>query len=82
MIRLKQKQTTVKNKLNQMQEFNQYNLFKRKNNYNEDDGDFGQLPEENMIVATWINDLGNNHKEYDDKIIFFNVRISYFELLF
>jgi hypothetical protein len=56
-----------------MQDLNQYNLFKRKNNYNEDDGDFGQLPEENMIVATWINDLGNSHKEYDDKIIFFNV---------
>jgi hypothetical protein len=47
-------------------------LFKRKNNYNEDDGDFQQLPEENIIVATWINDLGNNHKEYDDKILFFN----------
>lgn len=41
MSRLKQKSTTVKSKLNQMQEFDQYNLFKRKNNYNEDDGDFG-----------------------------------------
>ncbi len=38
-----------------------YNWFKRKNAYNEDDVEYTNLPEDNMIVATWMNDMGNNH---------------------
>ena len=40
---------------------NKQNLFRRKNVYNEDDAEYSTLPEENMIVATWINDMGSNH---------------------
>jgi hypothetical protein len=39
----------------------QNNWIKRKNAFNEDDVDYTNLPEENMVVATWINDMGNNH---------------------
>ena len=44
-------------------------MIKRKNVYNEDDVDFTNLPEENMIVATWINDMGNNVKEFDVRVV-------------
>lgn len=64
-LRMQQKHQTLKKKLAEVAEFDQYNLFKRKNIYNEDDTEFPTLPEENMIVATWINDLGNNHQEFD-----------------
>lgn len=47
------------------QQLGNYNWIKRKNAYNEDDVDYTNLPEENMIVATWINDMGNNLKEFD-----------------
>jgi hypothetical protein len=33
--------------------------------YNEDDVEFTNLPEENMVVCSWINDMGAGHKEYD-----------------
>lgn len=29
--------------------------------YNEEDFDFQDLPEENIIVASWFNDFGNKH---------------------
>ena len=44
---------------------NKQNLFRRKNVYNEDDAEYSTLPEENMIVATWINDMGSNHQEFE-----------------
>ena len=85
-IKLKSQADNSKNKPGDLNEFDQFTLFKRKNNYNEeDDVDIQDVPEENIIVATWINDLGNNHKEFDvgislldkltfiqDKILFFN----------
>lgn len=37
-IRLKQKQT-MKGKYKEVEEFDQFNMFKRKNNYNEDDSE-------------------------------------------
>jgi hypothetical protein len=43
----------------------QFNLIKRKNAYNEDEVEYTNLPDENMVVATWINDMGNNHIEFD-----------------
>ena len=33
--------------------------------YNEDDVEFTDLPEDNMVVCSWINDMGAGHKEYD-----------------
>jgi len=33
--------------------------------YNEDEAEYTVLPEENMIVASWINDMGAGHKEFD-----------------
>jgi hypothetical protein len=38
----------------------QVNWIKRNNNYNEDEVEIQNLPEENLIVASWINDLGTN----------------------
>ena len=46
----------------------QFALLKRKNIYNEDEVENNSLPEENMVLATWINDLGNNHKEFDVRL--------------
>lgn len=39
----------------------QSNLVKRKNAFDEEDDDFTKLPDENMVVASWINDIGYNH---------------------
>ncbi len=79
--RLMLKKETMSSKSNDNLVGGQYNWFKRKNAYNEDDVDYTNLPEENMVVATWINDMGNSHKEFDvsccydlliqDKILFF-----------
>jgi len=33
--------------------------------YNEEYSEYTVLPEENMIVASWINDMGAGHKEFD-----------------
>jgi hypothetical protein len=38
----------------------QVNWIKRNNNYNEDEVEIQNLAEENLIVASWINDLGTN----------------------
>jgi hypothetical protein len=43
----------------------QFNLMKRKNAYNEGEQDYQNLPEENMVVMTWINDMGNVQREFD-----------------
>ena len=47
-------------KLNEGQS-GQSNLLRRKNAFDEDDDDFTKLPDENMVVASWINDIGHNH---------------------
>ena len=39
----------------------QSNLLKRKNAFDEEDDDFTKLPDENMVLASWINDIGYNH---------------------
>lgn len=37
------------------------NFLRRKNASDEEDDDFTKLPDENMVVASWINDIGYNH---------------------
>jgi hypothetical protein len=48
----------MKEKFVDVAEFDNYTIFKRKNLYNEDDVEFQNLPEENLILTTWINDMG------------------------
>lgn len=71
----------MKEKLADVAEFDNYTMFKRKNIYNEDDKEFQGLPEENMIVVSWINDMGQPQNFFDvslkalflqDKLLFFN----------
>jgi hypothetical protein len=45
-------------------------MLKRKNLYNEDDPDPEDVQEQNMIVCTWLNDLGSNLKEFDVSLSF------------
>ena len=59
------KKETLTRKAAENQVQKEYNWIKRKNAYNEDDVEYSNLPEENMIVASWIDDMGNNHKEFD-----------------
>jgi hypothetical protein len=51
-------------KLNEAQP-GQSNWLSRKNAFDEEDDDYTKLPDENMVVASWINDMGYNHKEFD-----------------
>ena len=55
----------MKEKLADVAEFDNYTMFKRKNIYNEDDKEFQGLPEENMIVVSWINDMGQSQNFFD-----------------
>jgi hypothetical protein len=45
----------------------EFNWIKRKNIYNEDaeEEELKVPAEENLIVATWINDMEGEHKEFD-----------------
>jgi hypothetical protein len=48
----------------------EFNWIKRKNIYNEDaeEEELKVPAEENLIVATWINDMEGEHKEFDVRI--------------
>ena len=54
----------------------EFNWLKRKNIYNEDadEEELKEPAEENLIVATWINDMEGDHKEFDVKITNFSYR--------
>lgn len=52
----------------------EFNWLKRKNIYNEDadEEELKEPAEENLIVATWINDMEGDHKEFDVRITYFS----------
>jgi len=54
----------------------EFNWLKRKNIYNEDadEEELKEPAEENLIVATWINDMEGDHKEFDVRITNFSYR--------
>ena len=31
-----------------------------------------QIEDENIIVASWVDDLGNKQQDFDDKLVFYN----------
>ena len=47
----------------------QFGWISRQNNFNEGEGDDETLKkfleEDNLVVASWINDLGNGQSEFD-----------------
>ena len=57
--------STAKHLQEQHQLLGQVNWIKRNNKYNEDEVDIQNLPEENLIVASWINDLGTQQQEFE-----------------
>ena len=52
------------------EQLNQFALFTRSNKFNEGNEDEEQqlhklLEEDNIVAASWINDMGLGHKEFD-----------------
>jgi hypothetical protein len=43
----------------------EYQWLRRKNNYNEEEENEVALDEDNLVVSTWINDLGKTQNEFD-----------------
>lgn len=68
--------STAKHLQEQQQSLGQVNWIKRNNKYNEDELDIQNLPEENLIVASWINELGQQQKEFDVSTVFFHFILS------
>ena len=68
------RQPTILKELTLVKPREEFNLFNRKNKYNEVDVEFQDLPEENMVLASWPNDLGNTQQEFD-------VNVSYISFL-
>ncbi len=66
--------STAKHLQEQQQSLGQYNWIKRNNKYNEDELDIQNLPEENLIVASWINDFGQQQKEFDVSTFYFRIK--------
>jgi len=52
----------------------EYQWLRRKNNYNEEEENEVALDEDNLVVSTWINDLGKTQNEFDVSNFFcFNI---------
>lgn len=43
----------------------EYQWLRRKNNYNEEEENEVALDEDNLVVTSWINDLGKTQNEFD-----------------